>query len=452
MPNEDHFAIIKRGVTAWNEWRLANPETEPDLRQADLTHMNLVMANLRNANLESATLVCSLMGADLRQANLRMATLSRPANLAVANLSQADLTGANFSGTNLNGAILVGADLNGADFSGTNLKAAVLVDAKLPGTNFFGANLSFAELDRAHGCPSFLEANLSDASLIGCDFRGFGERGPDFRRANLSKTNLTSAILANSNLERAILVETVLDGANISEAFVYGVSAWNISTVNLIQRDLRITPLSEIERILPNDPSFSDPSRITVDNLEVAQFIYLILNNQKIRDVINTITSKAVLILGRFTPPERKVILIAIKEKLRQMNFLPIVFDFEKPTDRDFTETLMTLTGMSLFVIADITNPKSSPLELQATVPNYMVPFVPILHEGETPFSMFADLQNKYGWVLDVRTYDTEADLMRYFEEAIVKPALDKHDQLLANKMESMRSVKITEFSTRGTS
>jgi hypothetical protein len=40
---------------------------------------------------------------------------------------------------------------------------------------------------------------------------------------------------------------------------------------------------------------------ITVDNIEVAQFIYLLLHNQKIRDVIDTITSKVVLILGRFS-------------------------------------------------------------------------------------------------------------------------------------------------------
>jgi len=37
--------------------------------------------------------------------------------------------------------------------------------------------------------------------------------------------------------------------------------------------------------------------RITIDNIEVAQFIYLLLHNEKIRDVIDTITSKAVLIL-----------------------------------------------------------------------------------------------------------------------------------------------------------
>jgi uncharacterized protein YjbI with pentapeptide repeats len=430
MPNEDHFAIIKRGVTDWNEWRLANPETKPHV-----TIRELGIANLRNANLESATLDGALMGADLRQANLRRATLSG-AYMQFADLSQADLTGANFSGT--------------------NLEEANLEDALLQGTSFLGANLSSARLDRARGHAKFIEANLSDASLIGCDFRILNLLGgADFSRANLKKTNLTSAILMDANFEGATLIETVLDGANISDAFVYGSSVWNISTVNLIQRDLRITPMSQDERDMRKGHSLpypSDTSKITVDNLEVAQFIYLILNNQKIRDVINTITSKAVLILGRFTPGERKDILIAMKEKLRQMNFLPIVFDFEKPTNRDFTETLMTLTGMSLFVIADITNPKSSPLELQATVPNYMVPFVPILHEGETPFSMFADLQNKYGWVLDVRTYDTQANLIRYFEEAIVKPALDKHDQLLANKMENMRSIKITEVSTRGTS
>jgi hypothetical protein len=29
-----------------------------------------------------------------------------------------------------------------------------------------------------------------------------------------------------------------------------------------------------------------------------------------------------------------------------------------------------------------------------------MVPFAPILQDGEEPFAMFVDLQNKYHWVL----------------------------------------------------
>jgi hypothetical protein len=100
-----------------------------------------------------------------------------------------------------------------------------------------------------------------------------------------------------------------------------------------------------------------------VDNLEVAQFIYLLLNNEKIRDVINTIGKKGVLILGRFTE-ERKPVLDAIRDRLRELDFVPMLFDFERPTQRDFTETIKTLAGLSRFIIADITNPRSSPLEL----------------------------------------------------------------------------------------
>jgi hypothetical protein len=67
---------------------------------------------------------------------------------------------------------------------------------------------------------------------------------------------------------------------------------------------------------------------------------------------------------------ERKSVLDALRNALRSRGFLPIVFDFERPKGLDFTETIMTLAGMSCFVIADITNPKSAPLELQATVPD----------------------------------------------------------------------------------
>ena len=79
-----------------------------------------------------------------------------------------------------------------------------------------------------------------------------------------------------------------------------------------------------------------DEPTVTVDNIEVAQFIYLLLNTQKVRDVIDTITSKAVLILGRFTD-ERKAVLDALREELRKRDYLPILFDFSVPATRDIT-------------------------------------------------------------------------------------------------------------------
>jgi hypothetical protein len=61
------------------------------------------------------------------------------------------------------------------------------------------------------------------------------------------------------------------------------------------------------------------------------------LQNQKVRDVIDTITSKVVLILGRFTD-ERKAVLDGLREELRKRNYLPILFDFSVPATRDITE------------------------------------------------------------------------------------------------------------------
>jgi len=184
---------------------------------------------------------------------------------------------------------------------------------------------------------------------------------------------------------------------------------------------------------------------VTVDDLAIAQFTYLLLNNQKIRDVINTIARKAVFLLGRFT--ERKDVLTALQGALRQRGYLPIVFDFERPTDRDFTETVMTLAGMCLFIIADITKPKSVPLELQATVPNYMIPFVPIIAEGEQPFSMFANLRQKYrDWVLEPLCYDSVVNLVNTFDKAVIEPAKRTRDVLEAKKAEALTTRHVRDY------
>jgi hypothetical protein len=228
------------------------------------------------------------------------------------------------------------------------------------------------------------------------------------------------------------LVETNLKNSDLSNCAIYGISAWKSKLEGARQANLIITP--------PAEPT------IVVDNLEVAQFIYLLLNNKNIRGVIDTIGQKGVLILGRFTP-ERKAVLDAIRNKLRELGFVPMMFDFEKPAQRDFTETIKTLAGMSRFIIADITNPKSAPLELQATMPDYMIPFVPIIQEGEEPFSMFKDLKQKYGaWVLDVLEYDSAEGLIDVMNGAVVQPALDKAYELIDRKAEDLKKRHVRDY------
>ena len=281
MANDEHVALLKQGVAAWNAWRDKNPDIRPDLVAADLSE----------------------------------------------------------------------ADLNGADLVAADLSAA----------------------------------NLSEADL----------NGADLRAANLRAANLSAADLSAANLEAAILVDTDLTGADLTGCRIFGISAWRVKLEGARQQNLVVTP--------------EDESRVTVDNIEVAQFIYLFLHNQKIRDVIDTITSKVVLILGRFTA-ERKVVLDVLREELRKRDYLPVLFAFEHPATRTLDETILTLALISRFIIVDITSSTSAPVELSLVVPQVRIPILPILEEGEAPFAMFRDLR-RYPWVLSPVTYKNAEQL-----------------------------------------
>ena len=310
-----------------------------------------------------------------------------------------------------------------------DIRAADFAD--LRGVNLIGANLykTYASVDLSGAdlrCAFLRQANLP------AKLRGAKLTGASLYMARLKRADLTGATLLGADLRGALLHETRLTNADISGARIYGIAAWDVKTDGLTQNNLVITP--------------GDQPEITVDSIEMAQFIYLLLQNKNIRQAIDTISQKGVLILGRFTK-ERKAVLDAIRDKLRTLGFVPMMFDFEKPKQRDFTETIKTLAGLSRFIIADITNPKSSPLELQATMPDYMIPFVPIIQEKQKPFSMFRDLKQKYGeWVLDVLEYNTAEGLIEVLEPAVVKPALEKSEQLLHRKTEEIRKRHVKDY------
>jgi len=283
------------------------------------------------------------------------------------------------------------ANLSGADLSGADLRVA----------NLSGANLSRVDL---------IGANLFRANLFGADLRVANLSRAKLRLANLFRANLRGADLFGANLFGAALVDTDLTDADLSGCHVYGVSAWGLKLERTKQQNLVVTRPAEPE--------------ITVDNIEVAQFIYLLLRNEKIRDVINTITSKAVLILGRFTN-ERKAVLDALRDELRKRDYLPILFDFDVPATRDITETVSLLARMARFIIADLTDPSSIPKELEAIVPSLAVPVQPLLEGASRPYAMFKDYW-KYDWVLPPHRYEGLDALLTSIVENVIAPAEGK--------------------------
>lgn len=69
------------------------------------------------------------------------------------------------------------------------------------------------------------------------------------------------------------------------------------------------------------------------------------------------------------------------------------------------------LARMAHFAIADLTDPSSIPLELQAFVPDVAVPVQPLIAAGAKPIAMFVD-HREYHWMLPPYEY---ADLEGLF-------------------------------------
>jgi uncharacterized protein YjbI with pentapeptide repeats len=243
-----------------------------------------------------------------------------------------------------------------------------------------------------------LEADFTSAKAVSAKFD----------EENLSYARFLRADLRNADLRLASMVHTDLRLANISQSLVFGVSAWRVKLCDTLQEDLIIT-------------EYDEPV-IRVDGLEVAQFIHLILHNRNLRNVIDVIGNKAILIVGRFSE-QRKAALNAVKTELRQRGYVPIIFDFEKPRTRDMSETLSLLAHMSRFIVADLTDARSVPHELQLVVPNLpSVPVQPVIHHTYREYALFEHIK-RYPWVLPIYVYRNTEELIKLLTTSLLPRA-----------------------------
>src|SRR6266566_367526 len=435
MADQERLDMLKQGVESWNTWRSENPNLQPDLSKADLRATDISTTKFEeDPNMVGftwwTTLDAKITDAEFQAISTKTAhnqkttkqNTDQPtvattiylnlkgANLSRANLSGKDLRNVDFTETDLKGANLTGANLNGANLSQTNLSGADFTDANLTDANLTRANLS--------------RANLSGAILSGANLKWATLTGANLQGADLQQANVCEA-----DLQRANLSEANLCGANLSGCHIYAISAWNVRLEETIQTNLIIT-------------RYKEPT-ITVDNIEVAQFIYLLLNNERIRDLIDNITSKVVLILGRFTP-KQKLVLDVLRGELRNQNYTPVIFDFEKPATRDLTETVITLAHLARFIIVDLTDPSSAPHEVAMVIPHTVVPVQPLLSQepllidGKSverrEYAMFEDLRRRYHWVLPTLRYQDKDELLALLQTKVIAPAEQKAKELMQPK------------------
>ncbi len=286
-----------------------------------------------------------------------------------------------------------------AQLAGMNLEGINLADADLRGADLHNTCLVKANLSRAN----LSTANLTQADLEGADIKEGILARADLTGTNLRNVRLYKADLSNANLNDADLTNALLEGS-----LVFGVSVWNTLLGDANQSNLRLG-------------SSNTGTEITVDSIQMAVVIHLLLTSGGVREMIDTVSSKTVLILGRFTA-DRRAILETVRDELRKRNFVPMLFDFEKPQTRDLTETISLLAHMSRFIVADITDARSIPQELMSIVPNLpSVPIVPLREISAQEFSMFSNLKD-YPSVIEPLVYGSVKELAASIDKDMIAP------------------------------
>lgn len=341
MAVQEHLEILKSGKENWNNWMTGNWNEISTLEYRVREGIAKVVPKTR----------ADLSGIDLKEfGNLSGFTFYKT-DLSYSNISNLKFDGCNFRKANLCGSIFRDTQFLNSNFDKCMMLHTTGHNAHFTNCSLFGANLG---------------------------------------SSNFYKAKFTNCNLTQSSIGWTQLIETEFHSSELSYTRAYGTSVWNCNFIDSHQKNIRINKEGE--------------PLISVDDIEIAQFIHLMLTNKKIKNVISTLTSKVVLILGRFTE-ERLSVLREIKEILRERNYVPVLFDFEPSINRDITETVSTIAHLSKFIIADLTSAKSIPQELSHIIPNLpSVTIQPILLDGEREYGMFEHLE-RYNWVKEILFY-----------------------------------------------
>ncbi|MBW7871560.1 MAG: pentapeptide repeat-containing protein [Flavobacteriia bacterium] len=259
----------------------------------------------------------------------------------------------------------------------------------------------------------FDDGDFSRADFTDCVFID-----TKFNKTILTSANFEGATFLNCNLNRVNLSGTNFCVKEIRDTVIYGISSWDLKvSENSVQSNL------VIEKTYDLYSEIIAQGRIpqTVDNIELAQFIYYLSNHKKMRDTINILNKRGVLLLGKFKEGGLNR-MYKLKEWFNQNNYLSMIFDFDRPSSLDYTETIVTLSGLSKIVVADLSG-DSVPHELHVILSNFSKPV--IVYHDKAPYSMLKDLKRKNRYFHEIMYDGSEENLFELLPEKIAEAEAD---------------------------
>lgn len=156
---------------------------------------------------------------------------------------------------------------------------------------------------------------------------------------------------------------------------------WGLYMVHMACPEAALFPRRATSAVKRQQRTVRKAHAVTIDqSLEMARE----MDGLNFGEIMSRLAERRVLILGRFTP-RRLAVLKAIAAHLKENKkfkgkYEPQIFVFAKPKQRSLVESIVGFAAFSRFVIADLSEPKSIPQELEAIAPRFRsVPIVPII-------------------------------------------------------------------------
>ena len=354
------------------------------------------------------------------------------------------LEGFKFSGTVFQNAKIINVTFKSckfshSDFDIANIQNCKFIDSPIQNSTFRSATIEKVDFETS--------SNKSIPRIQKCLFQLATIRETSFKNALCSGSNFSCKRMEHVSFQSATMKDCIFAGVSMSyvdftDADISGAifKICDIRSSKFVSCIIVGTLFWDCTRLISKYDNvqenliLKESPIISLNRIETAQFMSMI-EQERVDEIITEVTSKAVLILGRFSDPH-KTILDALRIRLKELNWVPVIFDFEMTDTRDVTETITLLARLSKFIIADLTDAKSAQQEVAAIAPHIAVPIVPIIKGEEDVFSMFRDYW-KYEWVLEEFRYDDLDHLLSNLQDQIISIAESKANELNLRKQKA---------------
>ena len=208
-----------------------------------------------------------------------------------------------------------------------------------------------------------------------------------------------------------------------------GLFDWGLYMVHMPSSDATLFPRAGTPAVVQKQRTVRQSHAETIGRtLQLARE----MDGMNFGEIMSELSRRRVLILGRFTGRRLKI-LETIKSRLaaHPNRYIPELFTYSKPDSRDLMESIIGFAALSRFIIADLSEPKSLPSELEGIVPNFQsVPVVPVINQTGREYATFSSVQRRPNVVKPTVRYRDLDDLLQKLDAVVVPLAEQKLEEV----------------------